>query len=729
MDFTKIKRIAAGILSAVTLCGVITSANYNSFENNVAIKANASSEVIIDTSFEDAADIESFTGRGGVEVFAQSTEYARTGTYSMSVTGREKSWNGPQFLMTGNSQPNTEYYVSAAVMTPWYGTVTLSWEYTDTEGERHYNNLGSAVSNGDWAVFEDIKFSYTDDMANVYIYIECSDANVSLYIDDFTVETAPIIPIQDDLVSLSDLYSPYFKIGTAIMTSNLSSPSFMALVEKHFDDSITAGNEMKPDSVLNQAKCIEAFEATGDDTNPPVSFGAARSMLNYCMEKNIPVRAHTLVWHSQTPDWFFKEGYATDGEWVSSEKMLARMENFIKNYFETLASDFPGLDVYACDVVNEAWLDGGVPRNPGEQGSSGSNNSAWVQVFGDNSFIEPAFTFARKYAPEGCKLYYNDFNEYMPQKTEAIVNMANDLKAKGVIDGIGCQSHLASNGGSDAFPSVSVYEKAISAFVATGLDVQITELDATITRDQPTEANLEAQAQYYSDIMDVLVKYADGISAVVFWGVTDDQSWRDWGYPLLFDDQFQAKPAYYSIIDGLELPDIPTDTTTTTTTTTTTEEVTTTTTEPVQPDTGSSEVTVSGVIESIDDEGNVVIDGVEYFFVTDSFKLIVESGAKVGDTITIVGYKKNSADVFERVSSVEVISADVVYGDADLDGEVKMNDVIKIMSHASNPTAYPLDDTAKNNCDVYQRGDGITLSDALSIQKKVAQMIDTLPES
>ncbi len=720
MDFKKIKRIAAGFLSAVTLCGVITSANYGSFGNDAAIKANASSEVIIDTSFEDAADLEGFTGRGGVEVFAQSTEYVRTGTYSMSVTGREKSWNGPQFLMSGNSQPNTEYYVSAAVMTPWYATVTLSWEYTDTEGERHYNNLDSAVSNGDWVVFEDVKFSYTDDMANVYIYIECSDANVSLYVDDFSVETAPIIPIQDDLVSLSDLYSPYFKIGTAIMTSNLSSPSFMDLVQKHFDDSITAGNEMKPDAVLNQANCIAAYEETGDDTNPPVSFGAARSMLNYCIENNIPVRAHTLVWHSQTPDWFFKEGYATDGDWVSSEKMLARMENFIKNYFETLAADFPGLDVYACDVVNEAWLDGGVPRSPGEQGSSGSNNSAWVQVFGDNSFIEPAFTYARKYAPEGCKLYYNDFNEYMPQKTEAIVNMANDLKAKGVIDGIGCQSHL-----DVTFPGISAYETAISKFAATGLDIQITELDATTS--DTSEAGLETQAQYYSDIMDVLVKYSDNISAVVFWGVTDDQSWRKDRLPLLFDSQFQAKPAYYSIIDGLELPDIPTDTTTTTTTTTTTEEVTTTTT--TEPDTGSSVVTVSGVIESMDESGTVVIDGTEYFFVTESYDAIVNAGAKVGDTVTIVGYKKNSADTFERVLSVEVVSADVIFGDADLDGEVKMNDVIKIMSHASNQEAYPIDDVAKNNCDVYQRGDGITLSDALSIQKKVAQMIDTLPES
>ena len=726
MNLKKIRRIAAGFLSAVTCFGVITSAYYGNIGNETAITANASGEVIIDTSFEDAADLESFTGRGGVEVFTQTDEYAHTGTYSMMVSGREQGWNGPQFLMSGNSQPNTEYYVSAAVRTPWYGTVTLSWEYTDTEGERHYNNLGSAVSNGDWAVFEDIKFSYTDDMDKVYIYVECSDANVSLYIDDFTVETAPVIPIQDELVSISDLYSPYFRVGTAIVTSNLSSPSFMDLVEKHFGESMTVGNEMKPDAVLNQAKCIAAYEETGDDTNPPVSFGAARSILNYCVENNVPVRAHTLVWHSQTPDWFFKEGYATDGEWVSSEKMLARMENFIKNYFETLAADFPGLDVYACDVVNEAWLDGGVPRSPGQQGSSGSDNSAWVQVFGDNSFIEPAFTFARKYAPEGCKLYYNDFNEYMPQKTEAIVKMATELKEKGVIDGIGCQSHLASNAGSDAFPSVSVYEKAIAAFAATGLDIQITEIDATITKNQLTEANLEAQAQYYSDIMDVLVKYADSISAVVFWGVTDDQSWRDWGYPLLFDGQFQAKPAYYSIVDGLELPDIPTDTTTTTTT----EDITTTTTtETIQPDTGSSLVTVSGVIESIDDTGTVVIDGTDYFFVTDSFTAIVESGAKVGDTVTIVGYKKNSADIFERVSSVEVISADITYGDADLDGEIKMADVIKVMCYASNKEAYPLDAAALNNCDVYQRGDGVDVSDALSIQKSVAQIINKLPES
>ncbi len=71
----------------------------------------------------------------------------------------------------------------------------------------------------------------------------------------------------------------------------------------------------------------------------------------------------------------------------------------------------------------------------------------------------------------------------------------------------------------------------------------------------------------------------------------------------------------------------------------------------------------------------------------------------------------------------------IVYGDADLDGDVKMADVIKVMCYASNAELYPLDEEAKNNCDVYQRGDGVTLSDALSIQKKVAQVIEVLPES
>ena len=521
------------------------------------ISTSAADDVIYATDFEDGEIL--FTGRGGVEVIEATTELPHGGSYSMCISGREKSWNGPQFLLDELCEPNVEYTVSAWAKSEWYSTLSLSMEYTDTEGERHYSNLKS-FSGDAWNEFSEIKFSFTADMTNVYLYFESSDASCKLYVDDFVIAPAPVIPIQDDIPSLSDLYSPYFNIGTAIMASNLSSPSFMDLVQKHFDDSITFGNELKPDSVLDKAAC-QAMAAEGDDTNPQVTLSASRGLLNYCRDNNLPVRGHVLVWHSQTPDWFFKENYADDGAWVTKDEMLVRMENYIKNVFAALESEYPTVDIYAWDVVNEAWLDNGSPRNPGEQGSSGSNNSAWVQVFGDNSFIEPAFEYARKYAPEGTKLYYNDFNEYMPEKTAAIVKMATALQEKGLIDGIGCQSHL-----DVSFPGISAYEKAIAAFAATGLDVQITELDATTS--DTSESGLATQAQYYSDIMDVLVKYADSISAVVFWGVTDDQSWRATRLPLLFDAAFQAKPAYYSIVDGLEMPDLPETTTTTTVTTT-----------------------------------------------------------------------------------------------------------------------------------------------------------------
>ena len=545
MNKMKFKRILAGLMSAAMVCSSLPAVFAEStFSGDSGLTTTSSSNsAIYATDFEDG--VINFTGRGGNEVLEASSEVVHDGTYAMCVSGREKSWNGPQFLLDDLCEAGVEYNVSVWAKSEWYSTINLSMEYTDSEGTRHYSNLKSA-SGDQWAEFSNVKVSFTDDVTNVYVYIECTDATCKLYVDDFSLEQAPITPIQTDIPSLSEVYSPYFNIGTAIMASNLATPSFMNLVTKHFNESITFGNELKPDSVLNQAASQAYYTENGDDTNPQISLANAKSLLTYCSKNNIPVRGHCLVWHSQTPDWFFKEGFSNDGDWVSKEVMIQRMENYIKNVMEALATEYPDVNIYAWDVVNEAWTDSGTARTAGSNNTT-SGNSAWVQVFGDNSFIKYAFEFARKYAPEGCKLYYNDYNEYMPQKTAAIVEMAEELKAEGLIDGIGMQSHL-----STTFPTASAYESAVSKFAATGLDIQITELD--ITTSDTSESGFEAQAKAYSDIMDICVKYADSISAVIFWGVTDDQSWRATQYPLLFDSEYTAKPAYYSIIDGLEVP-------------------------------------------------------------------------------------------------------------------------------------------------------------------------------
>lgn len=550
------KKLLAGLTSAAMLA-TATAVNLTT----VPAAAAADTKVIYSTDFE--GDSFDFTRRGEDETLELTTEQAHGGSQSLCVSTRAENWNGPQLALDNLIEANTEYVVNAYAMTPWYATLTLSMQYTDADGNIHYGNILGQVSQGEWAAYENVKFSFPADTTDWYLYFEASDANVNIYLDDFTITEAPEVELED-ITSLADVYRPYFKIGTAIMASNLSSKPFMGLVEKHFNESITFGNELKPDFVLDKAATLAYMEANdGDQTNPQISLTNAKALLNYCRDNNIPVRGHTLVWHSQTPDWFFKENFSDDGDWVSKEVMIQRMENYIKNVMEALAEQYPTVNFYAWDVVNEAWTDGGQPRTAGSNNTS-NGNSAWVQVFGDNSFIEYAFKFARQYAPEGCKLYYNDYNEYIDGKTNAICEMATDLKAKGLIDGIGMQSHLATN-----FPSAAQYKKALEKFATLGLDIQVTELD--ITTSDTSEAGLETQAQVYSDIMDALVEYSDSISAVVFWGVTDDQSWRASQLPLLFDKDFKAKPAYYSIVDGLEpVTTAPQDTTTTTTTTTTT---------------------------------------------------------------------------------------------------------------------------------------------------------------
>ena len=70
-----------------------------------------------------------------------------------------------------------------------------------------------------------------------------------------------------------------------------------------------------------------------------------------------------------------------------------------------------------------------------------------------------------------------------------------------------------------------------------------------------------------------------------------------------------------------------------------------------------------------------------------------------------------------------------VWGDADEDGELSINDAVIIMSFVGNSSAYPMSPNAQDICDVYARGDGISNMDALSVQKFLAQAIIKLPES
>ena len=336
------------------------------------------------------------------------------------------------------------------------------------------------------------------------------------------VTTANLRFLQD--TALKDAFEGKFKIGTSVSPHELNSGA--NFIKKHFN-SITPENELKPDSILNQQAC----QQQGNNVNTQVYFGQGTSAtLKFCEQNGIPLRGHTFVWYSQTPDWFFRQNFQQGGNYVSKDIMNQRLESFIKNTFDLLAKQYPNLKVYSYDVCNELFQNDGGGMRP-------ASNSKWVQVYGDDSFVINAFTYARKYAPPDCKLVLNDYNEYIPAKTQDLVNMATKLKELGVIDGIGMQSHL-----DVGYPSAQVYATAVEKFLATGLEVQITELDITSN-------NQQAQASLYKEIFSIAVKNADKIPALTLWGTHDSISWRSSQNPLLFGANYTPKPAYYSVLE------------------------------------------------------------------------------------------------------------------------------------------------------------------------------------
>ncbi|MGN1480510.1 endo-1,4-beta-xylanase [Porcipelethomonas sp.] len=344
---------------------------------------------------------------------------------------------------------------------------------------------------------------------------------------------------------LKDEFAGYFKVGNILNGSTVQNSAITANILKDYN-SIECENEMKPDATIVQSQCT--------DTNIGVSLNNAAAIMDFCVQNNIAMRGHTLVWHSQTPTWFFKDNFQNDGNWVSSDVMDQRMESYIKNIFAAIKEQYPELDLYAYDVANECISDdsertqnNGGTREPGE---NISGQSPWVQVYGDNSFVEKAFTYARKYAPDGCALYYNDYNEYWDHKRDAIYSMCKSLYEKGLLDGVGMQSHINAN--YDGFSGVSAYTTAMKKFLSIGCDVQITELDISTENGTYT---LQQQADKYKAIFQAAMDWnsnpeSDGrVTAVCIWGPNDANTWiKTENAPLLYDADNQPKLAYTTLI-------------------------------------------------------------------------------------------------------------------------------------------------------------------------------------
>ncbi len=352
-----------------------------------------------------------------------------------------------------------------------------------------------------------------------------------------------------DVTPLKSAFDSKFLIGTALDWPALlgRTPMIVDIATGHFS-AFTCVNSMKPDFTQPEEGRF--------------TFEQGDRMVEIAQECGATPIGHTLVWHSQTPRWFFR---GPDGQPPSRELALARM----REHIATVVGHYKGT-VKQWDVVNEAISDA-----PGEF----LRPTPWFKAIGED-YIAEAFRAAHEADPEAI-LIYNDYNiELGYKRPKALRLLKSLLDQKVPIHAVGIECHWRLQG-----VNLAEVEDSIKQFAALGLKVMITELDMGVlptryrgadvsvrermTPEQRAEMDpyvaglpddvAQKQAELYRQVFEMFVRHRDVIGRVTFWGTHDGDSWLNGfpipgrtDYPLLFDRQGRPKPAFRAVLQAAQ---------------------------------------------------------------------------------------------------------------------------------------------------------------------------------
>ena len=497
------------------------------------------------------------------------SEAKKSGEYSIKSSGRTNSWQGiAQNLVnstTEKPEAGKEYYAAAWVMfngdaAPEEVKFVLSMKTTKNNSDFTYENIKQQdVVKGEWTLLEGNYTIPADSLVDkdVHLYTETTETGtfVDYYMDDVV-----FIPLGDEVISyeydptltpLRSVWDEYFPLGMAARPDLIDSPEYSEYIKHHYSG-LVAENCMKPEAI--------------QPTEGNFTFDDADKLVNFANDNNITMRMHTLLWHSQIPDWFFQDPEDSSKP-ATSEKLLDRL----KTHIDTIMEKYDGkIDTY--DVVNEVISDG-----------EGLRLSKWKSIVGDvdedgidDDYILAAFRYAFQKAKElgdnDVKFCINDYSiesnakklDTMYSLVERIIEVAEEEGISKDRIVVGFQMHINMYG-----PSMGQIRKSIEKFDGMGIKVQVTELDISIYKSGdepakvPTEEVLLQQAKTYKDLFELFKELSQKglMDSVTLWGGDDRSSWLNdfpvdnrGDYPLLFNKNLHAKPAYTALTDPDSLP-------------------------------------------------------------------------------------------------------------------------------------------------------------------------------
>lgn len=331
---------------------------------------------------------------------------------------------------------------------------------------------------------------------------------------------------ESDSTALKDV-AP-FKVGASVVVPLLQSDSLYIKTVQQQYNSITTANTLK---WFSSHPSENVFDFSGGDF-----------ISNFCEAHQQRMHAHCLIWFLSNPDWL-----------VNYKGDSAAWENLFKTHIQTLVTHYKG-KATSWDVVNEAFndKDGSLRTTDIVTTNNYDDGSIWARHLG-RDYVARAFKYAHEADPDAL-LFYNDYGfEWNDVKTDSIIAMLNDFKARGIpVNGLGLQMHTGLNISDDGI------KKGLQRAAATGLLIHISELDVGVNPYNKPEVNFtSALAQKQADMYAFIVQQYKQIIptqqqyGITTWDVTDGDSWlvtelgrKEW--PLLFDAQYNKKPAYFS---------------------------------------------------------------------------------------------------------------------------------------------------------------------------------------
>ena len=355
---------------------------------------------------------------------------------------------------------------------------------------------------------------------------------------------------QQQSETLKEAFADDFLVGVAVSQDFITNndTACLNLICEQF-------NAVSPEDVLKP----ETVHPSPDVWN----FAPGDAYCKFAADHGLKALGHTLMWHNQTPDFFWLK---EDGSVRSQEEMKANLVEYI----EKTVTHFAG-KVYAWDVVNEIASEEGGYRD----------DKGWEKYYKDrDELVCLAFSTAQRCDPN-AELYYNDYNMWRQTKVDGVEHIVKMLKEKGIrIDGVGIQGHWGLN-----YPDIKNIESTIDRLSALGVKVMITELDIdmlpfskegqmtgkamfdpALQREEfmrwlnpyadglPEDVDQQI-ADRYEEIMRCIYNKRDKIARVTFWGLHDGVSWKNnypipnrTNYPLLFDRNLKKKKAFKQII-------------------------------------------------------------------------------------------------------------------------------------------------------------------------------------